>query len=445
MELRITAAGRVALADPANIGVAAVRVTKVLVGSGQGPGGVDDDARTALRNQRDSAVAGGSTTVPARVVVRGDVVATAAYNVTEVGLEAAIGGGQPFLFAYWTNAGQVFAAAAAGVTVVIVAAIDVVSETPAELTIDVDPAVQANFSSTFAGLTDTQAGALVASNYYRVNAAGVRLVAMTVAEVLADLFAGVASARYVRKQGGGFQSLTRGEVAQDLLAALGQEAYLRRAAGGGFEGLPRADVIEDLGGVDAGDLAVLGAGGLLAPARLGAGTPTHQKFLRGDGLWVRPNSVVETRHVSRSASTVQSDSDGEQTYLADTITVSGGNSLQVSYSLSIVATNNGPLDIVDMYLERGSARVHNGAPNQGNNYSWGNVPAGTYTFNVRVRITGGERSYRIGSGSMKHFRMQVRAISEPLERFRFEPYDWEDAKKGGTKIVLLPPRWRWRH
>ena len=83
MELRITAGGRAALADPANVGINAVRVTKVLVGSGQGPGGVDDDARTALRNQRDSAVAGGSTAVPARVVVRGDVAATAAYSITE--------------------------------------------------------------------------------------------------------------------------------------------------------------------------------------------------------------------------------------------------------------------------------------------------------------------------------------------------------------------------
>ena len=57
-----------------------------------------------------------------------------------------------------------------------------------------------------------------------------------------------------------------------------------------------------------------------------------------------------------------------------------------------------------------------------------------FTFDVNIR-----------PADFKHFRMQVRAISEPLERFRFEPYDWEDAKKGGTKIVLLPPRWRWRH
>ena len=57
-----------------------------------------------------------------------------------------------------------------------------------------------------------------------------------------------------------------------------------------------------------------------------------------------------------------------------------------------------------------------------------------FTFDVNIR-----------PADFKHFRMQVRAIGEPLERFRFEPYDWEDAKKGGTKIVLLPPRWRWRH
>ena len=240
MELRIIAAGRAALADAANVGVNAVRVTKVLVGSGQGPGGVADDARTALRNQRDSAVAGGSTMVAARVLVRGDVAATAAYNITEVGLEARIGAGAPFLFAYWSNAGEVFAAAVDGVTVLVIAAVDVVAETPAQLTVDVDPTVQANFSATFAALTDTQAGPLVANNYYRANAAGTTLTAMTAAEVLADIFSGIASARYVRKSGNGFQALTRGEVAQDLLASIGGENFLRRASGGGFEGLTAA-------------------------------------------------------------------------------------------------------------------------------------------------------------------------------------------------------------
>ena len=246
MVLRITAAGRAALADADNVGINAVRITKVLVGSGQGPGGTDDDARAALRNQRDSAVAGGSTMVPARVLVRGDVAATAAYSITEIGLEAKVGANAPFLFAYWSNAGEVFAAAVDGVVVLVIAAVDVVAETPAALTIEVAPTVQANFSATFAGLTDTQAGALVASNYYRVTADGARLVAATAAEVLADLFSGVASARYVRKQGDGFQALTRGEVAQDLLAAIVAGGYLRRAAGGGFEGRTKAQVLDEL-------------------------------------------------------------------------------------------------------------------------------------------------------------------------------------------------------
>ena len=241
MVLRITAAGRAALADADNVGISAVRITKVLVGSGQGPGGADDDARVALRNQRDSAVAGGTTMVPARVLVRGDVAATAAYNITEIGLEAQIGAEAPFLFAYWTNAGEVFAAAVDGVLVLVIAAIDVVAETPADLTVDVSPTVQAQFSSTFAELTDTQAGALVPLNYYRANADGTRLVAMTDAEVLADLFSGVASARYVRKSGQGFEALTRGEVAKDLLATIGNLNFLRRADNaGGFEGLTAA-------------------------------------------------------------------------------------------------------------------------------------------------------------------------------------------------------------
>ena len=64
--------------------------------------------------------------------------------------------------------------------------------------------------------------------------------------MLADLFSGVASARYVRKQGDGVQALTRGEVAQDLLAAVVAGGYLRRAAGGGFEGRTKAQVLDEL-------------------------------------------------------------------------------------------------------------------------------------------------------------------------------------------------------
>ena len=254
MVLRITAAGRAALADADNIGINGVRITKVLVGSGQGPGGADDDARTALRNQRDSAVASGSTMVPARVLVRGDIAATAAYSITEIGLEARIGAGEAFLFAYWTDAGEVFAAAVDGVVVLVIAAVDVVAETPAELTVTVTPTVQANFSATFAGLTDTQSGALAANSYYRVRADGMLLVAQTAAQVLADLFNGIASARYVRKSGSGFEALTRGEVAQDLLAAVAAGAYLRRADAGGFEALTRAQVVHDItNGLDDND------------------------------------------------------------------------------------------------------------------------------------------------------------------------------------------------
>lgn len=265
MLLRITDAGRAALADGANVGVAGVRITKVLVGSGQGPGGAGDDTRVALRNQRDSAVAGGSTMVPARVLVRGDVAATASYNITEVGLEARVGAaGAPFLFAYWSNAGEVFAAAVAGVVVLVVAAIDVVPETPAELSVDVSPTVQAEFSSTFAGLTDTPSGGLAAGAYYRVRNVGdaLALVAATAAEVLADLFSGIASARYIRKTGGGFQALTRGEVAQDLLAGIGQSEYLRRTSSGTFEGLTRAEALSDLlSGLDDDDFVRVSVAG----------------------------------------------------------------------------------------------------------------------------------------------------------------------------------------
>ena len=36
----------------------------------------------------------------------------------------------------------------------------------------------------------------------------------------------------------------------------------------------------------------------------------------------------------------------------------------------------------------------------------------------------------------KSFELQIQAVGEPLEVHRFEPYDWEDVKKGQSTIVM---------
>ena len=218
--MRVTAAGRAALASDDHVGANRIVITRVLVGSGQGPGGAADDARRALRNQRDVATAGGSTTVPARIHVRGDVQPTAAYNITEIGLEARIGDGAPFLFAYWSNAGAIYAAAVVGVTVVIVAAIDVASDAPATVTISGDPAVTVAYPSTFTVLADTPA-AIEAGRIVRGNAAASALEMATPAAVLSAMLTGIPAGRYLRvRDTGGVLSLearTPAQIAAEMV------------------------------------------------------------------------------------------------------------------------------------------------------------------------------------------------------------------------------------
>ena len=214
--LRVTTAGRAALADPNNVGVQAVRITRVLVGSGSGPGGAADDSRTTLRTQRDAAAAGGAVQVAARIAVRADVVGTAAYAVTEAGLEAAVGAGAAFLFAYWTNGGEVYAAVADGVAVLVVAAIDIVSGTPADLTVAIDPTVALSGATAFGALSDVPAG-LVANSYYRGSGNGRTLAPVTAAEVLDDILAGLPGGSYPRvREVAGVRSLEGRTLAQLL-------------------------------------------------------------------------------------------------------------------------------------------------------------------------------------------------------------------------------------
>lgn len=138
----ILAAGRAAIADSGNVGLNAVEVTKVALGDELKPAGVDDDARAALRNQRDEAAAAGAPAVAGDVAVRADIDPSATYSVTEVGIFARIGaGGQEFLFGYWAaeSAADALAAAVDGGATIVLATIIRVGGSPAD--VNVTPAV----------------------------------------------------------------------------------------------------------------------------------------------------------------------------------------------------------------------------------------------------------------------------------------------------------------
>ena len=298
--MRVTAAGRAALASADHVGTAEITITRVLVGSGQGPGGAADDARTTLRNQRDAAAAGGSTTVPARIHVRGDVAPTAAYNITEVGLEARIGaGGAPFLFGYWSNAGEVYAAAVTGVTVVVITAIDVAADAPATVTISGDPAVTVLYPRAWTELTDTPA-AIVAGSLYRGNAAGAALEAVTPAALLSGHLAGIAAGSYlrVRDAGGGALGLEGRTLAQ--VAAEITTRWHLQAAVAVKTGRPSPETLATVSGLPPRAVCT----GMIAIYRpAGAGrNPWRLNWVQPSGAilaYVNPESVGEQAGISR--------------------------------------------------------------------------------------------------------------------------------------------------
>ena len=179
MILRLTTVGRQTLADGANRATRAVTLTRLAAGSGSGPGGAADDTRTALRNQRASAPATGATAHAGRLVARGDLAPAAAFSVTEVGLFAQVGTDPEILLAYWTEGGEVLAAATPGVTLVLAAVVEL-QAAAADVTVTLNPAVTIAGPATFLGLTDTP-DAYTPEQLLRATAAGaaVELVAPT--------------------------------------------------------------------------------------------------------------------------------------------------------------------------------------------------------------------------------------------------------------------------
>ena len=148
-ELRITDLGRAALVDGENRGTNAIRLTKMAIGSGSGPGGEADDARTTLRTLKATVELTGTTTVSGRIAVRGVFNPTEAYDVTEVGILGRVGAGAEELYAYWTDGGTKIAATLIGTRLVIAGSLDI-APAAAEVTVMIsasislgDPALQA--------------------------------------------------------------------------------------------------------------------------------------------------------------------------------------------------------------------------------------------------------------------------------------------------------------
>lgn len=137
-EFRPTDAGRAALADGANRGIKAVRFTKISTGSGFGPGGAADDARRALRNERDEAALGGATEVAGEIALVAEIAPSADYEIRELGLWGRAGDAGPeTLYAFWTHPSEIFDRAVTGTKTIVAGALSV-APSAAEVTVALD-------------------------------------------------------------------------------------------------------------------------------------------------------------------------------------------------------------------------------------------------------------------------------------------------------------------
>ena len=159
MNLQITPGGLRALAAGGGE-TQSVRITRIALGSGRGPGGASDADRAALRTPRDAVVVvAGEPSNAARLTVSAAISPTgAAYSVSEVGVFARpVDGAGPvgdeLLFAFWTHPTDTLAAAAPGVDVVVYVTVDI--RGGAGVTVDLSPAIAFRAPQTFADLADT--------------------------------------------------------------------------------------------------------------------------------------------------------------------------------------------------------------------------------------------------------------------------------------------------
>lgn len=193
MDFALTTAGRAAIADGANVGLNQITLTHLAIGDGQGQVGITDAARTTLRNERlrSALVGSGGSVGAARVGVRASFTGapgSSTWNVTEAGIVARIGAaGAEFLFAYGAVAGGAdpLATIGAGVSTTIAADLRIVASA-ADVAVTVAPSISVAGATAFTELTDTP-GALLAGRYYRADATGSALEAVTPAVLAAQL------------------------------------------------------------------------------------------------------------------------------------------------------------------------------------------------------------------------------------------------------------------
>ena len=143
MNLRWTDAGRAALADAANVGTAALRLTHFAIGDGQGPGGAADDSRAALRSERHRAAVAGTPATAGRIAFRADFMPDASYGITEAGVFGVAGdpAGPLTLYLYWSDGGTEAGRAADGVTLATASVIEF-QAAAADVAVTVSPAIE---------------------------------------------------------------------------------------------------------------------------------------------------------------------------------------------------------------------------------------------------------------------------------------------------------------
>lgn len=245
MYLKLTDAGRAAIADGANRRTNQVTVTKMALGDGSAAPGVDDSGRATLRNERLREAVTGSSAADARLVVQASfmgVMGEAAWEAREVGLVGRVGAGQEFLAAYGAVllADDAIATVAPGVSTISAGVVEVVSS-DAEVAVALTPGVTVAGASSFAALTDVPDG-LVAGSYYRGSADG-RLVPVSAAGVLSDVLTGLQGGHYPRVRVVGALRGLEGRTAAQLAA----EVVLRRHQAGASLRTAEEDEWVDLG------------------------------------------------------------------------------------------------------------------------------------------------------------------------------------------------------
>ena len=226
---RLTDAARDAIMDGDNRGTAAVQLTQMAIGSGMGPGGAADDARTALRNEVARTAVGGTTQVAHRIAVEAAFTPDAAVDVTEVGVFARVGaGGAEFLFAYWTDGGRVASRAGGSGDRIVLAGVFDLQNSSADVNVTLQPRLTITPPAALPpGTVLSTAAAAAPDGYLLCNGAAVSRA------TYAPLFAAIGTT-FGRGDGAATFNVPdlRGRVVVGVGNAAGRTDRVRGAAGG---------------------------------------------------------------------------------------------------------------------------------------------------------------------------------------------------------------------